>query len=189
MNQDRGHAGLFWQEDNLPDVFLIQEALDQEGLACRLETIDDGDDVLSFIDNLEANPHLRCPDLFVVDLKRDDIRCFQTAPSRRQIQRTGIGLAIRQRVVERYGRRIRVASRPEKEQPSSLPSPKTYQNPEPQPLILLLAEDNLPDAPFLREAIKTENPPLEVHIAPDGEQAVGASRKRPGHAAPASSAA
>ncbi len=55
-------------EDNLPDVFLIQEALEQEGLACRLDTIDDGDEFLSLIDHLEANPHERCPDLFVVDL-------------------------------------------------------------------------------------------------------------------------
>ena len=55
-------------EDNLPDVYLIQEALDQEGLDCRLDTIGDGDEVLNFIDHLEANPHLRCPNLFVVDL-------------------------------------------------------------------------------------------------------------------------
>jgi DNA-binding response OmpR family regulator len=36
----------------------------------------------------------------------------------------------------------------------------------------LLAEDNLPDAILVREAIKMENLPLEVHIAPDGERAI-----------------
>jgi DNA-binding response OmpR family regulator len=35
-----------------------------------------------------------------------------------------------------------------------------------------LAEDNLPDALLVREAIKLENLPLEVHVAADGERAV-----------------
>ncbi|MGA3025420.1 MAG: response regulator [Bryobacteraceae bacterium] len=59
-----------------------------------------------------------------------------------------------------------------KEPPSSSPSPDTPDKPFPRPLSLLLAEDNLPDALFLREAIKAEDLPLEVHIAPDGEQAI-----------------
>ena len=37
---------------------------------------------------------------------------------------------------------------------------------------LLLAEDNLPDALIVREAIRAESLPLEVHIAPDGERAI-----------------
>ena len=37
---------------------------------------------------------------------------------------------------------------------------------------LLLAEDNLPDALLVREAIKLENLPLEVHVAADGERAI-----------------
>jgi DNA-binding response OmpR family regulator len=39
-------------------------------------------------------------------------------------------------------------------------------------LNLLLAEDNLPDALLVREAIRMENLPLQVHIASDGEQAI-----------------
>jgi DNA-binding response OmpR family regulator len=39
-------------------------------------------------------------------------------------------------------------------------------------LNLLLAEDNLPDALLVREAIRMENLPLEVHIAPDGERVI-----------------
>jgi DNA-binding response OmpR family regulator len=35
-----------------------------------------------------------------------------------------------------------------------------------------LAEDNLPDALLVREAIRMENLPVEVHVAPDGECAV-----------------
>ncbi len=39
-------------------------------------------------------------------------------------------------------------------------------------LNLLLAEDNLPDALVVREAIRAEKLPLEVHIVADGEKAV-----------------
>jgi DNA-binding response OmpR family regulator len=39
-------------------------------------------------------------------------------------------------------------------------------------LNLLLAEDNLPDALLVREAIRLENLPLNVHVAPDGERAM-----------------
>jgi len=41
-----------------------------------------------------------------------------------------------------------------------------------QRLNLLLAEDNLPDALLVREAIRKENLPFEVHIASDGQQAI-----------------
>jgi DNA-binding response OmpR family regulator len=54
-------------EDNAPDVFLIREALNREGLACRVDVIDDGDQVLKFIDHLEDSP-AGTPDLFVIDL-------------------------------------------------------------------------------------------------------------------------
>jgi CheY-like chemotaxis protein len=59
-----------------------------------------------------------------------------------------------------------------KERPFSLPSQKTTRQSSPRPFNLLLAEDNLPDAILVREAIKMENLPLEVHIAPDGERAI-----------------
>ena len=36
----------------------------------------------------------------------------------------------------------------------------------------MLAEDNLPDALLVREAIRTESLPLEVFIVPDGERAI-----------------
>jgi chemotaxis family two-component system response regulator Rcp1 len=39
-------------------------------------------------------------------------------------------------------------------------------------LNLLLVEDNLPDALIIREAIRKENLPVEIHIAADGEQAM-----------------
>jgi two-component system response regulator len=39
-------------------------------------------------------------------------------------------------------------------------------------LILLLAEDNPPDALLVKEAIRLENLPVDVHVASDGEQAI-----------------
>jgi CheY-like chemotaxis protein len=37
---------------------------------------------------------------------------------------------------------------------------------------LLVAEDNLPDALLVREAIRMEDLPLDVHLAADGQQAI-----------------
>ncbi len=55
-------------EDNRPDVFLIREALDQEGLNYRLDSVDNGDEMLRFIDSLEADVDAPCPDVFLIDL-------------------------------------------------------------------------------------------------------------------------
>jgi chemotaxis family two-component system response regulator Rcp1 len=37
---------------------------------------------------------------------------------------------------------------------------------------LLLAEDNLPDALLVREVIRAQNLPVEVHLVKDGEEAI-----------------
>ncbi len=55
------------------------------------------------------------------------------------------------------------------------PSTSPSQNRSAEParrLILLLAEDNLPDALLVREAIRAEDLPIEVHLAQDGPQAL-----------------
>lgn len=59
-----------------------------------------------------------------------------------------------------------------KEPPSTSPSP-TQQGKTPRaPLRALVVEDNLPDALFLQDAIRTEALPLEIHVVSDGEQAM-----------------
>ena len=60
---------------------------------------------------------------------------------------------------------------PEKDRPSTSPFPGDPK-PTPQRWNLLLVEDNLPDALLVREAIRKENLPLEVHLAADGEKAI-----------------
>jgi CheY-like chemotaxis protein len=60
--------------------------------------------------------------------------------------------------------------RPGQEQLSSSRSQNMPPEPIQQPLILLLAEDNLPDALLVREAIRAENLPLTVYVEPDRER-------------------
>lgn len=59
-----------------------------------------------------------------------------------------------------------------KEQPSSSASPNIHNEPVPARLNLLLAEDNLPDALLVREAIKMQDLPINVHVASDGQRAM-----------------
>jgi CheY-like chemotaxis protein len=61
---------------------------------------------------------------------------------------------------------------PEKEPPSSSPSRSTDNPSIQRRLNLLVAEDNLPDTLLVREAIRMENLPLEVHVASDGQKAI-----------------
>jgi DNA-binding response OmpR family regulator len=60
----------------------------------------------------------------------------------------------------------------EEGQPSSSQSLTTPNGTTARRLNLLLAEDNLPDALLVREAIRVENLPVEIHHASDGEKAV-----------------
>ena len=56
--------------------------------------------------------------------------------------------------------------------PSAAPSPSV-----PQRFNLLLAEDNPPDTVLVRQAIRAENLPFDVHIASDGQQAIDFIRR------------
>ena len=55
---------------------------------------------------------------------------------------------------------------------STSPSPGTPELSAPARLNLLLAEDNLPDALLIREVIRTEGLPIDIHVAPDGQVAI-----------------
>src|SRR5579863_96160 len=55
-------------EDNPADVGLVREALREHNVACDLRVISDGQEVLAFIDQLDADDRLPCPDLLLLDL-------------------------------------------------------------------------------------------------------------------------
>jgi len=55
-------------EDCPGDVGLVREALRVHRVQCDLRVIDNGEAVVSFIDDLDQNSKLRCPDLMLLDL-------------------------------------------------------------------------------------------------------------------------
>jgi len=55
---------------------------------------------------------------------------------------------------------------------STSPSPGAQSQSAQPRFILLVAEDNLPDALLVREVIRTERLPFDVHVASDGQKAI-----------------
>jgi CheY-like chemotaxis protein len=61
-------------EDNPADVGLVREALREHKIHCELRVISDGEEAMAFIDRLDLDAKLPCPDLLLLDLhlpKRD----------------------------------------------------------------------------------------------------------------------
>jgi CheY-like chemotaxis protein len=61
-------------EDNPADVHLVRVALRQHAVDCQLRVITDGEEVLSFIRDLDLDLNVPCPDLLLLDIylpKRD----------------------------------------------------------------------------------------------------------------------
>jgi CheY-like chemotaxis protein len=55
-------------EDNPADVGLVREALREHGIQCQLQVLSDGEVAMAFIDCLDADASLPCPDVFLLDL-------------------------------------------------------------------------------------------------------------------------
>jgi chemotaxis family two-component system response regulator Rcp1 len=55
-------------EDNPADVRLVKEALRQHEVRCELSVISDGEELVSFIRELDRNSETHCPDLLLLDL-------------------------------------------------------------------------------------------------------------------------
>jgi len=55
-------------EDNPADVYLVREALREQGLEFVLDVVEDGEKAFQYLERAEADPSVPCPDLFIVDL-------------------------------------------------------------------------------------------------------------------------
>ncbi len=55
-------------EDNPADVRLVREAFQEHAIDCDLQVIQDGEEVLTFIDRLNHDVTLPCPNLILLDL-------------------------------------------------------------------------------------------------------------------------
>jgi DNA-binding response OmpR family regulator len=55
-------------EDAAPDVFLVRQALQKNGLKFQLQVLEDGEKAVDFIEDLDQNETAPCPDLVLLDL-------------------------------------------------------------------------------------------------------------------------
>jgi chemotaxis family two-component system response regulator Rcp1 len=55
-------------EDNPADVGLVREAFREHDVRCDLRVMSDGQEVLAFIDRLDSDNQMPCPDLLLLDL-------------------------------------------------------------------------------------------------------------------------
>ncbi len=55
-------------EDNPADVQLVREALESRAVACDLQIVADGEQAVRFIEQMDQNPGLNCPEILLLDL-------------------------------------------------------------------------------------------------------------------------
>ena len=55
-------------EDNGGDTFLIEEALREQNIESQLEAVDNGESMIRYIDQLDNDASLPCPELILLDL-------------------------------------------------------------------------------------------------------------------------
>jgi CheY-like chemotaxis protein len=55
-------------EDNPGDVFLIRRALEKHGLKSNLLVMEDGQAALKYLESIDAEDDVVCPDLFLLDM-------------------------------------------------------------------------------------------------------------------------
>jgi CheY-like chemotaxis protein len=74
MNTPISSCQIVLAEDNPADVGLVRQALRDHSVHCDLRVISDGQAVVTFIDGLDLDGKLPCPDLLLLDMhlpKRD----------------------------------------------------------------------------------------------------------------------
>ena len=55
-------------DDSATDVFLVREAIASRGLNVELHVLDDGEQAAAWIDRIDADGSLKCPQLVLLDL-------------------------------------------------------------------------------------------------------------------------
>jgi len=68
MDSTRTASRIVLAEDNPADVGLVREALREHKIDCDLRVLSDGEEALAFIDQLDLDSQLPCPDLFLLDM-------------------------------------------------------------------------------------------------------------------------
>ena len=68
MKPVRSPSQIILAEDNPADVGLVREALREHEVECELRVISDGEEALAFIDRLNLDSQLPCPDVLLLDL-------------------------------------------------------------------------------------------------------------------------
>jgi len=68
MQQTDRRPSLLLVEDSPADVFLVKQAMQEEGMDFRLDVMDDGEKAIVFIDNLDADCDAPGPSVILLDL-------------------------------------------------------------------------------------------------------------------------
>src|ERR1043166_8144581 len=58
-------------EDNKADVFLIRRALKKSNIEAQVHIVDDGEKVIRFFEQVDADLTAPCPDLILLDINID----------------------------------------------------------------------------------------------------------------------
>ncbi len=62
------HKYILLAEDNPGDVQLVREALEDRSILCHLQVVSDGERAVHFIEQLDRDSKMHCPELLLLDL-------------------------------------------------------------------------------------------------------------------------
>jgi len=93
MREVSSPSHIILAEDNPADVELVREALSEHDVNYEIRVISDGEQVLTFIDGLDLDSQLGCPDLWLLDLhlpKRDGTEILEHLRASKRCSQTPV---------------------------------------------------------------------------------------------------